>query len=339
MFERDGRHMSATTDRAPSAFRRVASGVAGLSVVLGLIAGGVPTLLGFLAPWHAAADLANAMTPYTLAGFAVLSALAWGCGRSGLLRLSSAFFVLNLGLFLTPLAGVASRGPAAAGGAALPLKIVSFNLYWDGRDPSAIRDYLVGEAADIVVLQEADSRHRAALLPLLKSAYPHIVTCEGYPGCDLALLSKRPWLTAGVADVQDEHPLAVWARFEGGRTGAFIVATAHISWPLSGGDQMAEISDLVAWLRSATDPILIAGDFNATPWSFALRRLQWDSGLLRHATFATSWPVAGSFEPIPGPLFLIDHVLSSPEFSSLGLSTGPDLGSDHLPIVAHVQLH
>ena len=61
------------------------------------------------------------------------------------------------------------------------------------------------------------------------------------------------------------------------------------------------------------------------------------TGLRRHATFLRSWPTDGQFR-LPAPAFLIDHVLTTPDITSVSIRTGPVVGSDHLPVVAVLRL-
>ena len=81
----------------------------------------------------------------------------------------------------------------------------------------------------------------------------------------------------------------------------------------------------------------MAGDFNMTPWSYRLQRLLAAAGLRRHATFLRSWPTDGQYR-LPWPAFLIDHVLTTPDVRSVSIRIGPNLGSDHLPVIAQLRL-
>ena len=76
---------------------------------------------------------------------------------------------------------------------------------------------------------------------------------------------------------------------------------------------------------------LMAGDLNTTPWARGL----WgaEQAQMRRASLAVpTWPNAwGGLTVLP-----LDHVLASPGWQLLDAQTGPDLGSDHGPMVVQL---
>ncbi len=85
-------------------------------------------------------------------------------------------------------------------------------------------------------------------------------------------------------------------------------------------------------LEQLDSPKLVAGDFNAIPWSAGLRAFLRDTRLTGFNTLAT-WPVWLGFAGIP-----IDHAFVSRDLRILDIGTGPDIGSDHLPMLIGVAL-
>ena len=83
-------------------------------------------------------------------------------------------------------------------------------------------------------------------------------------------------------------------------------------------------------LAGTDGPKLVVGDFNATPWSAGLRAFQSDNDLLGFNTQPT-WPIWLGFAGIP-----IDHAFVSPDLRILEIKTGPDIGSDHRPLLIDV---
>jgi len=88
-------------------------------------------------------------------------------------------------------------------------------------------------------------------------------------------------------------------------------------------------------LKDLPRPLMVMGDLNASPWSPAFKRMMNTSGLddarkrrgllmsqHRHGA-VTKW----LWRPI-------DHCLYSPDVTVVNFHTGPDLNSDHLPLVA-----
>ncbi|MNL63825.1 hypothetical protein D3C87_1879920 [compost metagenome] len=75
---------------------------------------------------------------------------------------------------------------------------------------------------------------------------------------------------------------------------------------------------------------LMTGDLNITPWARGLFAV--DAQLRRANGMAASWPNAwGGLSVLP-----LDHVLASSGWQVVGSRTGPDLGSDHRPVVVRL---
>ncbi len=101
---------------------------------------------------------------------------------------------------------------------------------------------------------------------------------------------------------------------------------------------------LAARIQALGDPAaILAGDFNAAPWSFALRRqdaaLQ-NLGLARLTRALFTWPTPRFRRfalPSPVPLLPIDHVYAGANWRAVSVTGGPPLGSDHFPVVVTVE--
>ena len=86
---------------------------------------------------------------------------------------------------------------------------------------------------------------------------------------------------------------------------------------------------------------IVAGDFNLTPWSFALKGIDRRLGLERWDRALFSWPARMSpHSPLswPTPFLPIDHLYAGRDWRVVSLSRGPLVGSDHYPIVARLAL-
>jgi endonuclease/exonuclease/phosphatase (EEP) superfamily protein YafD len=83
-------------------------------------------------------------------------------------------------------------------------------------------------------------------------------------------------------------------------------------------------------------PVIVAGDFNQTPWTPWHRAFRERSGLVDAA--GTSWPEATRrpFGGLPWSLLAtpIDRVLVRPGIGVTGFHVGPQFGSDHNPVTA-----
>ncbi len=78
-------------------------------------------------------------------------------------------------------------------------------------------------------------------------------------------------------------------------------------------------------------PAAVAGDLNTTPWSREFRRLLAQSGLDGPLLRPRTLPARLGWAGLP-----IDHVLAGGGLRVAAVEPGPDLGSDHRPVVARL---
>lgn len=84
-------------------------------------------------------------------------------------------------------------------------------------------------------------------------------------------------------------------------------------------------------------PLVVAGDFNMSPWTEKLARFTRNSGLARYNTLHLTWPMRRGNLPLL-PLVAIDNVFASRSFAAIATEGGPRLGSDHRLIVVDIAL-
>lgn len=84
----------------------------------------------------------------------------------------------------------------------------------------------------------------------------------------------------------------------------------------------------------ANEALIIAGDFNMTPWSPAYRMLRHGAYLKSATRFARTWPA-------PAPFVPLDHILYRGKVEVVAAEAwlgGPArVASDHLPVVVELQ--
>jgi endonuclease/exonuclease/phosphatase (EEP) superfamily protein YafD len=306
-----------------------------------ILAGAAVTLLGMLAPIYPPADFINHFRPFIVGAASALLVAAVGIGEPRIIRVCAVLVALNAALLALPLLWSAEPAERRAAGQALAsaghrdLKLVTFNTLFG--DPAPVARFLLHQDADIVVLQEIAARQATALAALLRERYPHSHACRPQDRCAAAIFAKQAWIAAGQEEWTRDSPEMIWAQFDDADIGRLRVIGVHLALPLRPDTQTRHVERLIAHRASIPGPILIAGDFNMTPWSYRLQRLLASTGLRRHATFLRSWPTDRQFR-LPAPAFLIDHVLTTPDIASVSIRTGPEVGSDHLPVIARVRL-
>ena len=308
-----------------------------------LVGGAVVSLAGMLAPIYPPADFPNHFRPFIFGAASALLVASLGIRAPRIIWTSASLVGVNTVLLVLPLLWSAEPAERATAGQALAsarerdLKIVTFNTEY--RDAKAIAGFLLREDADVVVLQEVGAKQIRALRALLRDRYPHVHACAVPRGCAAAIFAKRPWAAAGQEQWTQGTPETVWVQFDDPEVGKLRVVGVHLSLPYRTEVQTRQIDWLIAARASFTEPAIIAGDFNMTPWSYPLQRMLASTGLRRHATFLRSWPTDRHRQfGLPTPVVLIDHVLTTPDIKSVSIRTGPNLGSDHLPVLARVRL-
>jgi endonuclease/exonuclease/phosphatase (EEP) superfamily protein YafD len=275
-----------------------------IAMTVALLGGAAMTVGGTLAPVYPAADLLNHFRPYSFAATSALLLAALALRARLTIAPSAVLVALNAALLALPLLWSAEPADRQAPGQALAstghrdLKLVTFNTRFG--DPAPIARFLLHQDADIVVLQEIAPRQATALAALLAERYPHTHACRLQDRCAAAIFAKQAWIADGQQEWTKDSPEMIWAQFDDADTGKLRVIGVHLALPLRPDTQTRHAERLVARRASVAGPLLIAGDFNMTPWSHRLQRLLASTGLRRHATFLRSWPTDRQFR-LPAP--------------------------------------
>jgi len=164
----------------------------------------------------------------------------------------------------------------------------------------------------------------------VRARYPHQVLVPAYDPFGIALLSRHPFtFTETVAPRDPRHTVRLRAKLAWqGREVA--VSAMHPMPPLNRAYALARdaaLADEARWLAAEAPLAVLAGDLNDTPWSTGVRGV---SHVLRRASgLAPTWPNLGGWLS----LLPLDHVLVSTGWTRVASAVGPDLGSDHRPVV------
>lgn len=231
-------------------------------------------------------------------------------------------------LFLLPPA------PAApAGDASFRVMLMNVNTCWG--DPAAVRAAISNAQPDLLVLEEISDRWLADLAPAL-APYPFREVQPRPDNFGIGLFSRRPLDSArsvpfGLVDIP-----TLFARVRLDDQPLTLIAT-H---PMPPGEALlaAERNRQLDWLAGEisglNEPVLLAGDLNAAPWSPVFRRFERTSGLRDSARGRSIHPTWPAFIP---PLWIpLDHVLHSPGLAVRNYRVGTSIRSDHLPVIVDV---
>lgn len=310
--------------------RRVAA-VAACLVVTGFCSA---VLVSFV-PVHPFSLAEHFRLQLLLGGIAVAAlagALALGAGWLDARWFDAAMFALLVdACVIVPDLTSARRAAPASEAAAAPVRILFVNVHTSSRGYAAVRRLIADERADVVALVETDARWLRELAPALE-AYPARIEAPRDDNFGMALYARGP-LTGAAEHLAATVPaILAETTISGARVA---VSLLHPVPPVTAAVEATLVRhfDAVAErVRGFSAPFVIVGDLNATPWSRAFARLRGKTGACdTRAGFGvqTSFPADSWLLRIP-----IDHVLVACSIGVRDRRIGPDVGSDHLPVIA-----
>ncbi|TAL39740.1 MAG: hypothetical protein EPN97_01920 [Alphaproteobacteria bacterium] len=226
-----------------------------------------------------------------------------------------------------------SRAPETATGK--PLKILQTNILYLNTRPAAFQALVAQEKPDIIFVMETNSAF-AKVLRAMKADYPYQnIMPENQWADGLALLSKAPLENLQVLNLKNAAMPGYAFGIGQGKEKIEFVAL-HTMNPLHG----VEIRDASftgvekRYQTGAPQNLVVLGDLNASPWCPALQRFTHALPGMRNARAGRglflSWPTfLPFFMRIP-----IDHTLVSDNIAVTDYRLGPDIGSDHFPVIA-----
>jgi endonuclease/exonuclease/phosphatase (EEP) superfamily protein YafD len=300
--------------------------------VVGAIAAAIGLVAGMLGGYAWPLDLfAHFRVQYTLV-FAIAALVLLILGRRLFAALSFAGALVSA-VPIVPYVGLPSQSAEAR---SVDFRLVTFNVFFRNHDYQRIAKYLESTNADAIVLQEINKAQATQLQALLPS-YPHAYL-ESSSRYGAAVFSRWPMTSAeslllSPAGAQAAHVVLDW------HGSAVAVLGVHLHWPLGPHNSQwrnAELARVAEFASSQQTALLVAGDFNITPWSTHFQDAVSRSGLIDCALglgIEPSWPA-----PLPLLGIRIDHCLASKHWRSVDVSTGPFVGSDHRPLIADLQL-
>ena len=229
----------------------------------------------------------------------------------------------------------ASASSASTKSPAPNYTLLQMNLRKDASDKATAIRLIGALSPDILTLEEA-SRPWQPLLAALSQLYPYRYGCTSPKVFnDALILSKRPFVAGDPGTCSGDHRFARRAVDFNGV--AVEIVAQHLRWPWP-GSQWRQIEQTtrpqLETLRASNRPVLLAGDFNAVPWSAAIKRYADLGGLTVVDGIGPSWffkPVTRWIAPYAG--LPIDNVMHSGAIEILGVARQPATDSDHLPVL------
>lgn len=223
--------------------------------------------------------------------------------------------------------------PANQGAIAGPIcRAISVNVHTDNQETNRFIEFVRSQDADLMVVMEIDDCWQVAIEELGDN-YPYSIYRPRSDNFGIALLSRHAILSERVESLDDSGVPTIIATVDFHGQPLNVVGT-HPLPPI--GRRRAELRDqhlkrlgeLVLQLRR---PTIVLGDLNVTSWSPCFRDLLEHSGLQdsrRGFGVQPTWPSNSWLLRIP-----IDHALVSRDLIVTERFVGPDVGSDHRPVV------
>jgi endonuclease/exonuclease/phosphatase (EEP) superfamily protein YafD len=223
------------------------------------------------------------------------------------------------------------------------------NVRFDNPRHNIIADSLRGSRADVLVVIEVNHRLRKSLTQQLRANYPHMVWADREPGSfGIGVLSRLPLVHPRIQDFgflkSDDQSLnlpTITTEISTSAGKVHLIAL-HCMPPIGQNSFRLRSRQLETAAKAAADlppdsHILLAGDFNLTPWAPAFQDLINHSKLLSSAAGHGIEPTWNAGPRYPCGL-LIDHILHSPNLACLERLILPSLHSDHRPVLARFRI-
>jgi endonuclease/exonuclease/phosphatase family metal-dependent hydrolase len=255
-------------------------------------------------------------------------------------------------LVLLTLFAAAAQPPEAT------LRVMTFNIHAGHGDLARTADVIQAAKADVVALQEVDvhwgerSRLEDQATALSKATgmdvrfgpiYRLPGGASGAPMREfgVAILSRLPItssrnhsitrLSTQGGQTPEPMPGFLQVTVETAR-GAVDVFSTHLDYRPDPAVRRTQVADMLAIVRTATNPVVLMGDLNAPPDAPELRPLfeALDDAWLGHDD------VGGTY-PADAPARRIDYVLVSPRLRVRRSQVMATDASDHLPVVADLE--
>jgi endonuclease/exonuclease/phosphatase (EEP) superfamily protein YafD len=296
------------------------------------------TVFGFLGSWWWFFDLFANLRLHLALGLLLLT-LVLAVARSwGALVAAAIGLLLNVLVVAPVLASTQFGAPAPADAGAETLDVTFFNTKFRADRVETIAQ-LASREDDVVVLslalgdwvQELEASQLGLHVRTGPDTDPdlelELVTLTRDP--DAEVIVHRP------TDSPRDALVEVVVELDGG---PIHVLAGHPMSPLTPERASQRDTMLVwiaDWIQERDEPVVLMGDLNATSWSAPLRQLMAESDLVDSRVghgLQPSWPAR--FGPIG---LTIDHVLHSPELTTIDRQLGPPIdSSDHRMVHASI---
>jgi endonuclease/exonuclease/phosphatase (EEP) superfamily protein YafD len=302
-----------------------------VAIVVALV--GLATLLGlFDRAWWVfeGADVFRLQYLFVLAVAAVVGLLL---RRPRVAALAALLAAVNFAALGIPIAQSATAAPSAPTVGALRLLVA--NVEVGNTDFAAVERLVEQTHPDLFAVTELTPAMARQLGKNLAGYRVHVLSTRD-DAYGIGVYSRLPLLSAKVARFPADGPPTVVARLRVAGKPLTVVVT-HVHTPFAGSIHVRQLDALAAARSQFGERVAVCGDFNTPPWSGPLRDFAADTRLHdlygSHAWAGYSWPTWGYVLRVP-----IDNCFVSDGVAVTGHHDGPNVGSDHRPLVVDISV-
>jgi endonuclease/exonuclease/phosphatase (EEP) superfamily protein YafD len=225
-----------------------------------------------------------------------------------------------------------SFGGAIVASEKVSVRVLKINLQITNTAYDKVKNLIQSTAPDVLILEEYDEVWRKNLDDALND-YPFSAVSTWKNGWGIGLFSRLP-MEKAEARLIEASPMPFV-------TGEIIVEGkpvtlfgSHLQDPTTSvraNVRNIQLSGLAQVVKEIQNPVILLGDLNISPWSPHFKDFIEESGLdesRKKTGLRLTWPT--NFFPLKTS---IDHCLSSAGVLIHSVTLGPDIGSDHYPVV------
>ncbi len=299
-----------------------------LTGIINILATGltVATVFGFLGRLHWFLDLfSHFRVQYMQLGLLIIAIYLWQR-----MNRKAVAMVLLAAVNYAPVLPLYFGNPPAP--TREPIRAMLMNINALNGNTEQVLSAIQQADPDILLLEEVTTKWNRQL-QVLNETYPHHVEQPRDDCFGIKLFSKLPLSNPEVTSISETEIPTILATIHTPLGEISFIGT-HPLPPIGGSyaeSRNRQLRALPAVVASRPHPVLLIGDLNASPWSPHFQTLKKESGLknsMKGFGFQPSWPANRFFLKIP-----IDHVLHSEEIIIHNRFLGPNVGSDHLPVI------
>ncbi len=219
------------------------------------------------------------------------------------------------------------------------LRIFQYNVQYKNQETDRLVDWLRKNHQDLDIVFLVEMRGMSChKMEALSQVYPHRINDPEKKWFTQTILSKLPIEKHAVNffDESSHYYSHTRVKTQKGKKidlyGLHAITPLFPSYTTKRNKHFQEIARDIH--NNVSKEKIFVGDFNMTPYSSHFSTLLKASGLKAppYPLFENTWP---SWLPVPGRITL-DHCLVSDRLSILKRTIGPDLGSDHLPVITEI---